>query len=90
MPWRLSLLALSMASLGHAGRLLSVRRPAIVQGAFPLRFFRTPDVAWVFVPAIAFAILATIYHTVSGELREQSVQLITPFIAAATLAVIGW
>lgn len=90
MPWRLSLLALSMAVLGHAGRLLSVRRPAIVQGAFSLRFFRTANVAWVFIPAIVFAVLATIYHTVSGELREQSVQLVTPFVAAATLAVIGW
>jgi hypothetical protein len=90
MPWRLSLLALSMALVGHAGRLLSVRRPAIVQGAFSLRFFRSADVAWIFIPAIVFAALATVYHTVSGELREQPVQLISPFVAAATLAVIGW
>lgn len=90
MPWRMSLLALVMALAGHAGRLLSARRPAIVQGAFPVSFFRTPDVAWVFIPAIAFAVLATVYHTVSGELREQSVQLVTPFVAAVALAVIGW
>ena len=90
MPWRLSLLALSMALVGHAGRLFSVRRPAIVQGAFSLRFFRSADVAWIFIPAIVFVALATVYHTVSGELREQPVQLIAPFVAAATLAVIGW
>ena len=90
MPWRMSLLALAMVLVGHAGRLLSVRRPVIVRGAFSVSFFRMPDVALVFIPAIAFALLATVYHTVSGELREQPVQLVTPFLAAATLAVIGW
>ncbi len=89
-PWRMSLLALAMALAGHAGRLLSVRRPAIVRGPFPVSFFRMPDVAWVFIPAIAFAVLATVYHSSSGELREQSVQLVTPFVASVTLAVIGW
>lgn len=90
MPWRMSLLALSMAVAGHAGRLLSVRRPAILRGAFPESFFRTPDVAWVFIPAIAFAVLSTVYHSASVELREQLVQLVTPFVAASALAVIGW
>jgi hypothetical protein len=90
MPWRMSLLALTLALAGHTCRLLSVRRPVIVRGAFSLKYFRTTDVAWVFFPAITFAVLATVWHTVSGELREQPVQLITPFVAAVTLAVIGW
>ena len=90
MPWRMSFLALAMSLAGHAGRLLSVRNPVVVSGAFSLKFFRANNVAWMFIPAIVLAVVATAYHTVSGELREQSTQLVTPFVAAATLAVIGW
>ncbi|MDA0284161.1 MAG: hypothetical protein O3B86_12490, partial [Planctomycetota bacterium] len=89
-PWRWSLFSLTMATVGHTGRLVDARRPEFTRGAFPLKFFRAADTCWVFFPAIAFAVLATFYHTVSGELREQSVQLVTPFLATGTLAVIGW
>lgn len=90
LPWRVSLLALVMALSGHVGRLLRTRRRMVVHGAFPLNFLKADDAVVVFVPAILLAVFGTAYHTVSGEMREQPVQLMTPFIAAATLAVIGW
>lgn len=90
LPWRVSLLSLVMALAGHIGRLLRTRARVVVHGSFPLKFLKADDVVFVFVPAIVLAVFGTAYHTVSSEMREEPVQLLTPFVAAATLAVIGW
>lgn len=89
-PWRLSILSLVIALAGCAGRFVRSRHPVLVHGSFPLSFLKADNVAFAFVPAMVIAVLATASHSLGSELREQPVQLITPFVAAATLAVIGW
>ena len=81
-------LGLVAAVLGWSGQLLNRERPGLLMGPFAQPVFRSPRVAWMFAPAVAFSLFATLYHTASPTLRAEPLQLWAPYLAAAGLVLV--
>ncbi len=88
-PLLLSKFALSVVLLGHLGRMLYLQRRYVVSGPFGLNFLQSPQAMYLFAPAAAFALLATALHTIAPMYRHDPVQLWAPYLAAATVALVG-
>ncbi len=88
-PWHASLLALAMALLGHAGRRLHSKQPALLSGALTPDALRWPVVPWLFGPAAAIACGIALYHAAVPALRDAPVQAWAPYVGALTLGVIA-
>jgi hypothetical protein len=93
-PWHLSLLGLSLALLGNAGRRVDAAFPRILTGTFAPTAIRWPVAPWFFIPAGTIAVGTAIAHTAIPELRETPTGLWAPYLGATTLGVIalsvGW
>ena len=89
-PWRCATLGLVAAVLGWSGQLLNRKRSGLLTGAFAQPVFHSPRVAWLFGPAIAFSLFATVYHSESPTLRADPLQLWAPYLAAVGLVVVAW
>ncbi|MBT6156704.1 MAG: hypothetical protein HOK71_17555 [Planctomycetaceae bacterium] len=92
-PWRCAALGLSAAVIGETGRLVDRRHAGVLVGPFAQPGFRSPHVAWLFAPAVTFALFATAYHSLDASyprLRDVAQQLWAPFLAAGSLAIIAW
>ncbi len=88
-PWRLSAYALVMVVLGGAGAVVRERYALLMEGRLGDAFFRLPARPWVFVPAMLFAAAAVLFHGTDHAFRSVALQLLTPYLAAATFAVVG-
>jgi hypothetical protein len=89
-PWRIGVLALVLAVLGHAGSLAAAAWPRVLRGPFGFAALRTPALPWLYVPAGALAVHATLRHTLEPSLRDDALQLAAPFLAALSHALVGW
>jgi hypothetical protein len=89
-PWRCATLGLLAAVLGQAGRLLGRDRSSLLIGPFAQPVFRSPRVAWLFVPAVGFSLFATAYHTAVPVLRAESLQLWAPYLSTIGLVIVAW
>jgi len=89
-PWRCAALSLAAAALGLSGRLLLRTRPALLSGPFAQRVFRSPDVAWLYGPAVALAVFSTGHHTLTASFRDAAIQLWAPFLACAGLSIVAF
>ena len=89
-PWRLSALAFAMAAVGSAGAALRERWTRLMEGRYAQEFFRMAALPWVHGPSLVFASLAVLDHAAVPALRNSSIQLWTPYLAAAAFAVVGW
>ena len=84
-PWRWSLFGLSLAAVGLGG----VRLRRLLAGPHPIRFDRFAPRDWLFGAAIVVAASAALLHAFNAEWQEDSAQLLAPYIAAATFALVS-
>jgi len=89
-PWRFAALGLLAAILGQMGRLVCRDRSGLLIGPFAQPVFRSAHVAWLFVPAVGFSLLATAYHTSVPALRAESLQLWAPYLSTIGLVIVAW
>jgi len=89
-PWRCATLGLLAAVLGQAGRLVVRDRSGLLIGPFAQPVFRSPDVAWLFAPAVVFSLWATVSHTAIPALRSESLQLWAPYLSTIGLVIVAW
>src|SRR6185436_13677464 len=64
--------------------------PSVLSGAFTPRAMKWPAVPWMFMPAAGLACVVSLYHLADPALREMPVQVLAPYIGAATLGVIAF
>src|SRR5262249_6406142 len=64
--------------------------PRVLSGSFTPQVLRWPAVPWMFVPAAVLACLATLYHTGDPIFRESGVQILAPYVGAATIGLIAF
>jgi hypothetical protein len=87
-PWRAAFLAFAMAVFGHAGRRITSVHPKVLSGSYaPVKW---PAAPWMFFPAAVMAGLVSLYHTADPSLREMPIQLLAPYVSAATIGVIAF
>jgi hypothetical protein len=89
-PWRVSLLALTLAVSCVLGRALRAAYPRLVQGGLGISALRSAATPWLFGPATILVLVAALHHSADPLLREEPLQLLAPYLGALTLAVIGW
>lgn len=89
-PWRASFLAFTMAVLGHAGRRIYRNTPVVLAGSFTPRAMKWPVAPWMFIPAATLACVISFYHAGHPALRELPLELLAPYVGAATLGVIAF
>ena len=90
LPWKLSVLGLVIVTLGQFGRVLHSRFKRVLEGTFSQSFYYQPSLACFWVPAVAIAIVATLYQTFNPEFRADPVQSFAPFISAATIGCVAY
>jgi hypothetical protein len=88
-PWRLSALSLFMVSLAVAGARLRGGGSRLMEGRLGDAYFKLPARPWVFLPAMLFACIAVLTHASEHVFRAAALQLLTPYLAAATFAIVG-
>jgi len=86
-PWRLAVFSLATAAITLGGQWLHKRTPRLLCGPFAQTGFRTASANWLYIPAIVVGALASAGQTISPTLREVTVQLWTPYLAAAAAVV---
>ena len=89
-PWKLSVLALGLVIIGRLGQMIYAKNERILTGHFNQLFYRRPSLKWLWIPAMIFAVGATIYQTCRPEYRSDSIQSLSPFINAASIGYIGY
>lgn len=89
-PWKLSALGLVLVILGQGGRVLYSRFKRVFKGSFYQLFYYQPSIAYFFVPAVAFAIVAALYQTFNPEFRSDPIQSLAPFISAVAIGGVAY
>ncbi|OGV78135.1 MAG: hypothetical protein A3K19_15590 [Lentisphaerae bacterium RIFOXYB12_FULL_65_16] len=90
MPWRLSVLGLGLAVTAWLGERLHERLPRLTTGPFGIDGLRGRARDWLLPAATAAACFSVVLHTALDRYRADAAQLPASFVAAATLAFIGW
>ncbi len=88
-PWRVALFSFVLACAGKIGAYVCARQPRWLLGRYPLAFFWTPVLPFVYLPAVALAVFAGLYQSFHPGLRALEIQLLAPYLSAATLVLVG-
>ena len=89
-PWKLSVLGLTLVIIGQLVRTLHARFRRVFEGSFYQTFYYQPAIAYFFVPATAFAVVAALYQTFNPEFRSVPLQVQSQFISAATISCVAY
>lgn len=89
-PWRMGLLAMFFALSGIFGKFLRNKFEAVVAGVKPLPFFKTPQIGFIYVPAVAVSIVCVLVHVIDGDFRGDQIQLAGSYLAALAMFLIAW
>ena len=88
-PWHLSCFSLALALLNHSLIPLNNKFPKLVRALRGIKFLRSTDPAWIFLPAVFLCGFSEIWH-LSSAFRDSAVQISSSFLAAAALSVTAW